>query len=50
LIILVLSPFDQRERHCQVMGRVATLMSNATLQYSIQIPQTPEALFQVLEF
>ncbi len=50
LIILLVSPFEQREKHTAIMGRLATLLSNKTLQYSVQIPRSPEALFRFLGF
>jgi mannitol/fructose-specific phosphotransferase system IIA component (Ntr-type) len=50
LIILLLSPFEERERHCEIMGRLATLLSNKTLQYSVQIRRTSESLFRFLDF
>jgi len=50
LIILLLSPFDQRAKHTEVMGRLATLLSDKTLQYSVQLPRSPEALFRFLGF
>lgn len=50
LIILVLSPFDQREQHLDIMARLAMLLSDKTLQYSMQVPRSPEALFRFLGF
>jgi mannitol/fructose-specific phosphotransferase system IIA component (Ntr-type) len=48
VVILVISPFDQRERHIQTLGRLATLLSSKTLQYSMQIPRSPESLLRLL--
>jgi len=48
LIVLVLSPFEEREKHLEVMGRLATLLSDKTLQYSLQIPRSPNALLRFL--
>jgi len=48
LVILVLSPFGQRERHLAILGRLATLLSDRTLQYSVQFPRSPQALLQFL--
>lgn len=50
LILLVVSPFDRREEHVEVMARLAKLLSDETLQYSMQIPRSPEALFRFLGF
>lgn len=50
LIILLLSPFDQREKHTEIMARLATLLSDETLQYSVQLQRSPEALFHFLGF
>lgn len=50
LVILLLSPFDQREKHTEIMARLATLLSDKTLQYSVQLPRLPEALFRFLGF
>lgn len=50
LIILLLSPLDQREKHAEIMTRLATLLSDNTLQYSVQLPRSPEALFRFLGF
>jgi mannitol/fructose-specific phosphotransferase system IIA component (Ntr-type) len=50
LIILLLSPFEHREKHIEIMGRLATLLSDKTLQYSLQIRRSPESLFQFLGF
>lgn len=50
LIILVLSPFDRRETHTEIMARLAKLLSDKTLQYSVQLPRSPEALFRFLGF
>jgi nitrogen PTS system EIIA component len=50
LIILLLSPFDQRAKHLEIMGRLARLLSNKTLQYSVQQSRSPEVLFQFLGF
>ena len=46
LIILIISPFAERQPHGQIMGRLATLLSDKTWQYSVQIPRSPEALFR----
>jgi len=50
LIILLLSPFEQRARHMEIMGRLARLLSNKTLQYSVQQSRSPEVLFRFLGF
>lgn len=38
LIILVLSPFEQREQHGHILRRLATLFNDPTLQLSLQRP------------
>jgi PTS system fructose-specific IIA component/PTS system nitrogen regulatory IIA component len=48
VVILVLSPFAQREIHVAILGRLATLFSNKTLQYSVQVPRTPQSLLRFL--
>lgn len=50
LVILLLSPFDQRAKHGEIMGRLATLLGDKTLQYTMQIPRSPDALFRFLGF
>ncbi len=50
LIVLLLSPFAERAAHVEIMGRLATLLSDKTLQYSVQLPRSPEALFRFLGF
>lgn len=48
LIILLLSPFEERGAHYELMGRLARLIHNKTLQFSMQTAQSPESLFRVL--
>jgi nitrogen PTS system EIIA component len=50
LIILIVSPFTERQTHGEIMGRLATLLTDKTWQYSVQIPRSPEALFRFLGF
>lgn len=50
LIILIVSPFAERETHGEIMGRLATLLTDKTWHYSVQIPRSPEALFRFLGF
>jgi mannitol/fructose-specific phosphotransferase system IIA component (Ntr-type) len=50
LVILLLSPFESREGHARIMGRLATLLSDKTLQYSLQVSRTVEALRTLLRF
>jgi mannitol/fructose-specific phosphotransferase system IIA component (Ntr-type) len=50
LILLLLSPMEQRERHSEVMARLATLLSDHTLQYSIQVPRSNESIYEFLGF
>ena len=48
LIILLISPFKERELHSELMGRLASLMYNKTLQYSLQNSWTLDSLFRAL--
>ena len=50
LIILIVSPFTERQTHGMIMGRLAALLTDKTWQYSVQIPRSPEALFRFLGF
>jgi mannitol/fructose-specific phosphotransferase system IIA component (Ntr-type) len=50
LILMVLSPFDQAQRHNEIMARIASLMSDKTLQYSLQIRRSPASLRRFLGF
>lgn len=47
LILLVLSPFDKREKHAQIMARLAKLLSDKTLQYAVQFPRAPRGLVSI---
>ncbi len=48
IVILIISPFAQRKRHLKILGRLATLFSDKTLQYAVQIPRSPESLLRFL--
>jgi PTS system nitrogen regulatory IIA component len=48
IVILVVSPFDQPQRHFDILGRLATLFSDKTLQYSAQLPRSPELILRFL--
>ena len=50
LIVLLLTPFERRREHLEVMSRLASLLGNGTLQYSLQVPRKPEELFRLLGF
>lgn len=50
LVILLVSPFEEREQHCLLMGKLAMLMSDKTLQYSLQVERTPASLLTFLGF
>ena len=50
LVLLLLSPPDASQEHVEIMGRLARLMSDHTLQYILQIPRSAANLFQLLEF
>ena len=48
LVFLVLSPVDSRIQHFQILGRLAKLLGDRTIQYTLQIPRTPEQLIAFL--
>lgn len=48
IVILVLSPTDQTERHLEILGRLARLFSDRTLKYSTQLSRSPESLLRFL--
>jgi PTS system nitrogen regulatory IIA component len=48
VVILVISPFNQTERHLEILGRLAKLFSDQTLQYSAQVPRSPRLLLRLL--
>ncbi len=48
IVILIISPFDQPQRHFEILSRLATLFSDKTLQYSAQLPRTPEQTLRFL--
>ncbi len=48
VVILVISPFERRAQHVEILGRIATLFSDKTLQYSVRIPRSPDALLHLL--
>lgn len=50
LIILLISPFEQRQQHSYLMAKLATLMTDRTLQYSLQVERTPASLLTFLGF
>jgi PTS system fructose-specific IIA component/PTS system nitrogen regulatory IIA component len=50
LVFLLLSPPNSAQEHTDIMGRLARLMSDHTLQYILRIPRSAENLFQILEF
>lgn len=50
LVFLLLSPRDASQEHTEIMGRLARLISDQTLQYILRIPRSAENLFQLLEF
>jgi mannitol/fructose-specific phosphotransferase system IIA component (Ntr-type) len=50
LVILLISPFDLRQQHCWIMGKIASLLSNRTLQYSLQVQRSPNTLLEFLGF
>jgi mannitol/fructose-specific phosphotransferase system IIA component (Ntr-type) len=48
IVILVLSPLESRVEHFEILGRLARLLGDRTIQYTLQIPRTPEQLFDFL--
>jgi mannitol/fructose-specific phosphotransferase system IIA component (Ntr-type) len=50
LIVLLLSPFERCTEHLEIMSRLASLLGNGTLQYSLQVPRKPDELFRLLGF
>jgi mannitol/fructose-specific phosphotransferase system IIA component (Ntr-type) len=48
LVLLVLSPVESRIRHFRILGRLAKLLGDRTIQYTLQIPRTPEQLIAFL--
>jgi mannitol/fructose-specific phosphotransferase system IIA component (Ntr-type) len=48
IVILVLSPYEQKQRHFDVLGRLARLFSEGTLQYTTQLTRSPDALLRLL--
>lgn len=50
LIILLLSPYDERQTHSAMMAKLARFMTDNTLQYSLRAPRSPESLLRFLGF
>jgi PTS system fructose-specific IIC component len=48
VVILVLSPLKSRVEHFQILGRLAKLLGDRTIQYTLQTPRTPEQLVAFL--
>lgn len=48
VVILVLSPLESRVEHYQILGRLARMLGDRTIQYTLQIPRTPEQLIAFL--
>ena len=48
LIVLLLSPTKHQQEHGEILGRIARLISDRTLQYIVQIPRAPDELFSFL--
>jgi mannitol/fructose-specific phosphotransferase system IIA component (Ntr-type) len=48
LVLLTLSPFEQRSDHCQVLGRLTCLLSDRTLEYSLRTSRPVPELFTLL--
>ncbi len=48
LIILLISPCEQRDEHCRLMGKLATLVSDTALQYALEVEHTPASLLTYL--
>jgi mannitol/fructose-specific phosphotransferase system IIA component (Ntr-type) len=50
MVILLLSPLERRREHAELLGRIARLLCDQTLQYRVQIPRSAEELFSFLGF
>jgi mannitol/fructose-specific phosphotransferase system IIA component (Ntr-type) len=50
LVVLLLSPPSRGREHGEILGKIARLLCDRTLQYRVQIPRAPEELFSFLEF
>ena len=50
LVLLLLSPPKGRQRHSEILRRIARLLCDRTLQYRVQIPRKPEELLSFLGF
>jgi mannitol/fructose-specific phosphotransferase system IIA component (Ntr-type) len=48
VVFLVLSPVESRIQHFQILGRLAKLLGDRTIQYTLQIPRTREQLIAFL--
>ncbi len=48
LILMLISPFEERDGHRLILGRLATLLSDKTLQYMVQLPRGTDALFHLI--
>lgn len=50
LVVMLISPLEKRVEQFAVMARVASLLSNKTLPYSLRRNRTPEELLSFLGF
>ena len=50
LVLLLLSPLKRQQEHGEILGRIARLFFDRTLQYRVQIPRAPEEVFSFLGF
>ena len=48
IVILILSPSNQTNLHLEILGRIAKLCSDRTLQYSTQLARSPDLLLRFL--
>jgi len=48
LVVLMLSPFEARAEHAEILGKLCSLLSHHTLQYSLQTPRPPAELLSFL--
>ncbi len=48
LVVLVLSPFEARAQHTEILARLSALLSDHTLQYSLQTRRPAEELLTFL--
>ena len=48
IVVMILSPIDQTERHLDILGHLSKLVSDRTLQYSVRLARSPASLLRFL--